>query len=324
MSVATAEKQWQVAWVPVGLHHGTFVLLALLILVNAALTPNFATFATLWNLLLQAAPALLLGVGMTLVLATGGIDLSVGSAMALASVAAVLAIPHGTVAAMLAGLGTTLALGVINGSLIAHWEVSPFLATLATLITGRGLAQVMSRDGEVVPFSDPAFEALGQGRLGPVPVPVALAALTIGAGVFVVRATTWGRYLLAIGGNERAAYAAGVPVGRTGWIAYLVSAVLAGVAGLIETARLGATDPANIGAGAEFAAIAGAVIGGTSLRGGHARISGTAAGVLILVVISASFNMLGISYAWSMVLQAAIILTAAALQGRGSPGEGRA
>jgi len=143
---------------------------------------------------------------------------------------------------------------------------------------------------------------------------VLLTAAAAGGTLFVMRATTFGRYLLAVGGNQAAARLAGVPVYRTVLGAYAASGLLAGLAGLIDTARLGATDPTNIGVGMEFHAIAAAVIGGTSLGGGRATVAGTVVGALIMVVIAASFNMLGIPYAWALVVQAAIILGAVSVQ----------
>ena len=164
-------------------------------------------------------------------------------------------------------------------------------------------------------LGDAGFEtALGKGSLGPVPVPVLAAAAAVAAAAFVLRATAVGRYLLAVGGNAPAARAAGVPVARTVVLAFAASGLLAGVAGLVEAARLGAADPANLGGGLEFVAIAGAVIGGTPLRGGRARPAGTALGVLVLAVVGVAFNMLLVPFAWALVFQAAVIITAVALQ----------
>jgi ribose transport system permease protein len=258
----------------------------------------------------------LVGTGMTLVLATGGVDLSVGSVMAVAAAAAGLAVGRGgATGAVIAGLGAGAAAGLANGLLVIRLRIEPFIATLGTLVAGRGLAQVMSGGSGTVPLTAPAFEAaLGQGAVGPVPVPVLFAAAALGAAAFVVRATPLGRYLVAVGGNAAAARAAGVPVARTVLLAFAASGLLAGLAGTVEAARLGAVDPANLGYGMEFLAIAGAVVGGTPLSGGRARPLGTAVGILILAVIAAAFNMLLVSYAWALVLQAAIILAAVALQ----------
>lgn len=155
---------------------------------------------------------------------------------------------------------------------------------------------------------------IGHGRIGPVPAPVVVAAILVAIAVFTLRATSFGRHVLAVGGNSAAARLAGVPVGRTLIVAYAACGLLAGIAGLLEAARIGASDAAKIGLGIELDAIAAAVVGGTLLTGGRASIMGTVIGALIMQVIATSFNMLLLPYAWSLVLKAAIIVAAVALQ----------
>jgi ribose/xylose/arabinose/galactoside ABC-type transport system permease subunit len=150
--------------------------------------------------------------------------------------------------------------------------------------------------------------------VGPVPVPVIIAVIVVAAAAFILRATPFGRYVLAAGGNPAAARLAGVPVGRTIVTVYAASAVLAGLAGLIVASRLGASDAAKIGLNVELDAIAAVVVGGTALSGGRATILGTVVGALIMQVIATSFNMLLVPYAWSLVLKAAIIVIAVYLQ----------
>jgi galactofuranose transport system permease protein len=294
--------------------YGALAALALLIVANAIGTRNFATWGNLWNILIQVSSPVLVAVGMTLVMAGGGIDLSVGSIMAIASVAAVASIGWGAGAAVLAGLATAAAVGFLNGALVARFHIQPFVVTLAVLIAGRSAAQVLSREGQLIPFDNPAFEFLGQGYVGPIPVQVLIAALVVVLAQLVLSATTFGRYLLAVGGNEAAAVVAGVPVAPVRLATYLATGVLAGLAGLIDTARLGTTDPANIGSGMEFTAIAAVVIGGTPFSGGRANLLGTVAGALMLQVIGASLNMHLVPFAWSLVANALIILLAVYLQ----------
>jgi ribose/xylose/arabinose/galactoside ABC-type transport system permease subunit len=316
----TSTGRWQRALAGAGERYGALAALAALVLANAAFTPHFATAGNLWNILIQASGPVLVGAAMTLVLATGGVDLSVGSVMAVSAAAAAAVIgPAGPWAAAAAGLAAGAAVGAVNGVVVTRCGVEPFIATLGMLIAARGIAQVVCGGGGAVPIADPAFEtAFGKGSVGPVPVPVLAAGAAVAAGAFVLRATALGRYLLAVGGNAAAARAAGVPVARTVLTAFVASGLLAGTAGLVEAARLGAADPTNLGGGLEFVAIAGAVIGGTPLSGGRARPVGTAAGVLLLAVVGAAFNMLLVPFAWALVLQAAVILTAVALQrGRG-------
>ncbi len=312
--MSAARDRWRGWLADSGQAYGAAAALGLLVLLNAAFTTNFASADNLYNVLLQVATTVLVGVGMTLVMAAGGIDLSVGSVMALASAAAVLSLPGGAGPAVLAGLGSAAAAGLLNGLLVTRGRIQPFIATLALLITGRGLAQVLSNEGELIPFSNPRFAFLGNGHVGPVPAQVVLAALVGGVAVFVLRATSFGRYLLAVGGNEAAARLAGVPVARTRLCVYAASGLLAGLAGLVETARLGITDPNNVGVGMEFNAIAAAVLGGTPFGGGRATVAGPVVGALILAVVAAGFNMLLIPYAWAMVFQAAIILLVVYLQ----------
>ncbi|MDB4908558.1 MAG: rbsC, ribose transport system permease protein [Gemmatimonadetes bacterium] len=289
---------------------------ALLVLVigNALFTPNFATSSNLWNVLLQVSTVVLTAVGMTLVIATGGIDLSVGSVMAVAGAVAAVLLPRGVMVAVLAALVVATLMGIVNGSLIAGMRVQPIVVTLATLIAGRGLAQVISHEGELVTISDPAFDVLGRGHLGPVPVQVLIALVAVGIAIFLLRATPFGRYVLASGGNAPAARLAGVPVRRTVITVYAMSAFLAGVAGLVVASRLGASDAAKIGLNMELDAIAAVVVGGTALSGGRATIAGSVVGALIMQVIATSFNMLLVPYAWSLALKALIILVAVYLQ----------
>lgn len=294
--------------------YAALIVLIVLVLVNAIFTPNFATASNLWNVLLQLSTVLLAAVGMTFVIATGGVDLSVGSTMAVAGAIAAVLASRGPVVALGAALTGATLVGVLNGTLIATLRVQPIVVTLATLIAGRGLAQIISNDGELVSVERPFFLALGRGHVGPIPIPVVVALIAVGAAVFVLRATTTGRYVLAVGGNAPAARLAGVPVRKTIVIVYAASALLSGVAGLIVAARLGASDAAKIGQNMELDAIAAVVVGGTALAGGRATIGGTVVGALIMQVIATSFNMLLVPYSWSLALKAAIILVAVYLQ----------
>ena len=295
-------------------------ILVVLLVINAFTSNQFITvrdghlFGTLIDILRGSAPLMLVALGMTLVIATGGIDLSVGSVMAVAGAIAAVTLDRGIAVAIVLALLGALVVGVVNGGLIARYRVQPIVVTLATLIAGRGLAQIISNDGELVSIEQPFFLALGRGHLGPIPIPVVIAVIAVAAAIFVLRATTLGRYVLAVGGNAPAARLAGVPVRKTLVSVYAASAFLAGVAGLIVAARLGASDAAKIGQNMELDAIAAVVVGGTALAGGRATIGGTVVGALIMQVIATSFNMLLVPYAWSLALKAVIILVAVYLQ----------
>ncbi len=290
------------------------VALTVLLVANALFTPHFATTNNLWNVLLQVSPIVLVAIGMTLVIATGGIDLSVGSSMAIAGATAAVLADRGTGVAVAGALLAAALVGLLNGTLIAWLRVQPIVVTLATLIAGRGMAQVISHEGELVTIGDPALLLLGRGHVGPVPAQVMAALVAVLAGMFLMRATAFGRYILAAGGNPAAARLAGVPVRRALVSVYVTSAVLAGCAGLVVVAQLGASDAAKIGQNIELDAIAAVVVGGTVLAGGRASMSGTVVGALIMQVIATSFNMLLVPYAWSLALKAVIILVAVFLQ----------
>jgi simple sugar transport system permease protein/ribose transport system permease protein len=288
--------------------------LVILVLANSLFTAQFATMGNLWNVLLQVSTVMLAAVGMTFVIATGGVDLSVGSTMAISAALGAVLIDHGVVVAIVGALiGATL-VGVLNGAMIAALRVQPIVVTLATLIAGRGLAQIISNNGELVTVASPAFLAIGRGHLGPIPIPVIIALVVIVKAAFVLRDMAFGRYVLAAGGNPVAAQLSGVPVRKTLVTVYATSACLAAVAGIIVAARLGASDAAKIGQNLELDAIAAVVVGGTALSGGRATIAGTIVGALIMQVIATSFNMLLVPYSWSLALKAAIILIAVFLQ----------
>jgi ribose/xylose/arabinose/galactoside ABC-type transport system permease subunit len=297
-----------------GTQYAALATLVVLVLVNAVLTPNFATAGNLWNVLLQVAPVALSALGMTFVIATRGIDLSTGSTMAVAAAVMAVLAGYGAGVAFAGALAVALLLGTLNGGLVASLGVQPIVVTLATLIGGRGLAQIISNDGELITIDNPVMLALGRGHIGPVPIPVVVALVAFASALFVLRATRFGRSVLATGGNPAAARLAGVPVGMTLVSVYVISASLSAVAGMIVAARLGASDAAKIGQNMELDAIAAVVVGGTALSGGRATIGGTVVGALMMQVIATSFNMLLVSNSWSLALKAALILLAVYLQ----------
>jgi ribose/xylose/arabinose/galactoside ABC-type transport system permease subunit len=294
--------------------YGALAALVLLLVVNSVFTPNFFDFNNFRNILLQVSPTVLVAVGMTLVIATGGIDLSVGSVMAIASAVAATSLDYGAGAAAALGLAAAALAGAFNGALITGFRIQPIIVTLALLISGRGVAQVLSSGGQLIPFSNPSFEYLGGGKVAGVPVQVLVMASVVGLAVFAMRAAPFGRYVAAVGGNEAAARLAGVRVHRTKVIVYTLSGLLAGLAGLIETARLGASDAQKVGLNIELDAIAATVVGGTPLTGGRATVLGTLVGALVMQVITTGFVMNGISYAWSLVIKAVIIVVAVYIQ----------
>lgn len=293
--------------------YGAVILLLVLVIYNMIFTQNFTSATTFWNLLLHGSTTALVSIGMTLVIATAGIDLSVGAMMAIAAVSSTLFMDYGVLAVFLGTLLVVGLFGAVNGTIISVIGVQPIVVTLALMISGRGIAQVFT-NGALVSFSNPTFEFIGKGKLGPVPFPVVIAAVCIGLMYFVVRYTAFGRYIEAIGDNEEAARLAGVKVRKNKVMVYVISALLASVAGMIETARLAAADATKIGLNIELDAIAAVVIGGTLLTGGKARIWGTIIGVLIMGIVTITFNYNNIPYSYSLLLKGIIIILAILVQ----------
>jgi ribose/xylose/arabinose/galactoside ABC-type transport system permease subunit len=309
----TAQLSWGDRLAGYGAVYGAGAALVLLIVINMIFTQNFASVRTPTLILLQVAPTVLVAIGMTMVIATGGIDLSVGSVMAIAGAVAATNLEHGVGVAIIAGLLVGLLAGLFNGWLIATFKIQPIIVTLALFISGRGVAQVIS-NGELIPFSNETFSYLGRGVIAGLPVQVIIMVLVAALGISLLRATSFGRYVLATGGNEAAARLAGVPTARTKIMVYAISGLLAGLAGLIETGRAGASDAAKVGLQIELDAIAAVVVGGTPLTGGRATMIGTIIGALIMATITTSINMNDFPFAWSLVLKAAIIVVAVYVQ----------
>ncbi|MDQ3377286.1 MAG: ABC transporter permease [Actinomycetota bacterium] len=297
---------------------GVYVAFVLLLIFNLIFTENFASVGTLTNLLVQVSPVLLVSLGLALVIGTEGIDLSVGAIMALASAALPLYLGYGWPVAIGLSLFVGIAAGLVNGSLVAFAGVQPIVATLALLVAGRGLAQIFT-NGQLLIVTDPVVLALGQARPFGIPAPVIVAAVAVAVVAFLIRRTTFGRYVVAIGGNRSASFLSGHPVRRTLLAVYAISGLLAAVAGIVATARLGASDPSNVGVLIELSAITAVVVGGTPLTGGRIRLAGTVMGALLMQLISTTFISNNLPFTWAQVLTAGIILIAVYVQkGRGA------
>ena len=297
-------------------NNGVYVALALLVLFNLFFTTNFATAGTILGLLSQATFVLLVALGLTLVIGTGGIDLSVGAIMAIASAVVPLYLGYTWPVAVLVALIFCVLAGMLNGFLVAYVGMQPIVATLALFVGGRGFAQVLV-NGQLQTISDQGFLALWRATVFGIPMPVVVAAVVAILVGVLVRRTTFGRYVLAVGGNRTASYLSGHPVRVVLVAVYAISGLLAGLAGTLATARLAAGDPATIGLLIELDAIAAVVIGGTPLSGGRMNVGGTVAGAILMLVISATFVMNNINPIYAQILKAAIIvLTVYIQQGR--------
>ncbi len=298
--------------------YGVYAAVVVLLLFNIVFTPNFLSGANFRTQLVQAAPVVIVALGMALVIGTEGVDLSVGSVMALSAALVPLYLGYGSGVAVLVSVVVGLAVGCLSGALVAYVGIQPIVATLAILVGGRGLALVIA-GGQLVTIHDPGFLALGTGDVLGVPVTVVVAAVLAVAVWLVVGRTTFGRRLVAIGDNRAASTLAGLPVRRVLVGVYAVSGVLAAVAGVLATARLGAGDPANTGLLMELSAITAVVVGGTPLSGGKVRIVGTVMGALLMQLLRATLIKNDIPDSTAQMIQAAIIVVAVyAARERGS------
>ena len=272
--------------------------------------PTFLTVNNLLNVARQISINGILAVGVTLVLLTGGVDLSLGSVVALAGVvAASLAHPgdHSVVVAIAAGIAVGAACGATNGLMVTRGLIPSFIATLGMMTAARGLALVLAK-GRPVSNLSPDFTRIG-GDLGMVPIPaIVLGVLAVGTAI-VLRNLRLGRHLYAVGGNADAARASGIGVGRVRMIAYTVCGAFAGVAGVVLASRITTGQP-NAGAGYELDAIAAVVIGGTSLSGGVGTIGGTILGALLVGVINNGLDLMNVSSYYQAIVKGVIIVGA--------------
>jgi simple sugar transport system permease protein/ribose transport system permease protein len=311
---------------PLGGRAASLGALLALIAFNVVFTRDFVSANALNVNLTQVAPIVIVAVGMTLVIATKGIDLSVGSLMAISGALAPLIflsdasfLSSNAVAIPLAFVLPVLAagaFGLFNGTLVTRFGIQPIIATLVLFIAGRGIAQALT-NGQLQAFREPTFQYIGLGKPLGIPFQVILAAVIVVAAGFALSRTTFGRYVLAVGGNERAARFAGVPVNRVKLAVYTISGLCAGVAGLIAIAINSSSDANRVGLNLELEAIAAVAVGGTSLMGGKATIVGTVIGALIIQLLRFTLLSHGVSSAIALVVQAGIILVAVILQREG-------
>jgi galactofuranose transport system permease protein len=306
--------------------YGAVLALLALIAFNIAVTPNFLTLQTLSVNLSQVCTIVIVGVGMTLVIATGGIDLSVGSLMAIAGALSPMIFTGGLIP--IPGLYLAIALGVIapvlvaglfglfNGWLVTRFSIQPIVATLVLFIAGRGIAQV-STNGDLQVFKVPEFQALAIGRVLGVPFQVWVMLAIVLCAAWLLKRTVFGRQVLAVGGNEDAARLAGVPVRRVKMLVYFISGLCSGVAGLIVIAMNSAADANLIGMGMELDAIAAVAVGGTLLTGGRATIIGTLLGALIIQLVRYTLLANGVPDPAALIVKAGLIVLAVYLQQQG-------
>ena len=296
----------------IGQKLGPLAGLFAIVLVVSIMEPDFLTLNNLFNILRQVSINALIAFGMTFVILTGGIDLSVGSILALSSAFVAGLMTDGTSAliAVLAGLIVGAVMGALNGMVISLGKVAPFIATLATMTIFRGLTLVYTDGKPITGLSQGGwFELFGRGYFWIFPVPVLTMLIAFAVLYFILKKTTFGRYTYAIGGNEEAAKLMGIQVNKVKIMIYSLSGLMAALAGIILTSRLNSAQP-TAGTSYELDAIAAVVLGGTSLSGGRGWIVGTLIGALIIGTLNNGLNLLGVSSFFQLVVKGVVILFA--------------
>lgn len=294
------------------------MLLALLVLgaFFSLMSPAFFTASNALNVLRQISINAIIALGMTFVLLIGGIDLSVGSVVAAAGCFMVSALLLGAPlwAGVLVGLLLGALIGMLNGLLIARAGLVPFIVTLATMIMARGLAYVYT-DGRPTISDDPGLSYLGNGYLGPLPVPVVIMLVWFAVCSVVLNRTRFGRHVYALGGNREAARFSGINIARVTTLVYVICGFSAGLSGVILAGRMSSGQPIA-GQGFELDAIAAVVLGGTSLAGGKGKLSGTLIGALVIGVLNNGLNLIHVSFYYQLMIQGLVILGAIYLDRR--------
>lgn len=295
----------------------SLIALALLVVVVSILSPSFLTTKNIFNVLRQTAVNAIIAAGMTFVILTGGIDLSVGSILAISSAVCASMLVSGTniIVAVIIALVIGAVVGFLNGFVISKGKLQPFIATLATMTILRGLTLVFT-DGKPITLGSGdlavTFGKIGGGTILKVPIPVIIMIVVFLVCSYVLNNTTIGRHIYALGSNEDAAKLSGLNTDKIKIAVYTISGILAAVAGIILTSRLYSAQP-TAGDGYELDAIAAVVLGGTSLTGGKGKISKTIVGALIIGVLSNALNLLDVSSYYQMMVKGVVILIAVLL-----------
>ena len=296
---------------------GVLVPLIIIITIFAILNPRVLSEQNLFNILRQAAIIMVLGTGMTLVIATGGIDLSIGSIVGLTAVVAGLILDSALSVfpvsiAIFMAIAVGIACGAVNGVVINYFRVPPLIMTLGTLTTIRGLTFFLMEDRIVRGFPD-SFSFIGQGRIAGIPVPVIIGLAVLVVGGIILSSTRTGKYMLAIGGNEEAAKRCGIKVNKYRLLAYVISGGLAGLAGVMLASRIDSAQ-ASLGGGLELHVVVGVILGGTYLFGGFATMLGTFFGILLIGVIENGLLLVGVPFYWQQIVIGTLLITAVAVQ----------
>ncbi len=292
--------------------YGSFIALIFLVIVIGAISPDFRTVNNFLSLLRQSAINGLIAFGMTCVIFTGGIDLSVGSVLALTSIICAHTIKIGLPAplSMLIALIFGIILGTISGLMVTKSRLQPFIATLITMTGYRGLTMILSGGKPISRLGNNLLlNQIGKGSFLGIPIPVWILIIFFAIFLFVLKKTVLGRQIYATGSNAKAAELAGININNIKLIVYAVSGFMASLSGLILVSRLGSAQP-TLGSGYELDAIAAVALGGTSMTGGRGKITGTLIGILIIAVLNNGLNIIGVSSYYQDVVKALVIFLA--------------
>jgi ribose transport system permease protein len=291
----------------------SFVAFLVLCIIISFITPRFLTVDNITNVLTQVSVNAMIAIGMTFVILTGGIDLSVGSILAIsgALAASVIKTNGNVLLAIVVAILVGSVIGVINGLLVAKGKVQAFIVTLASMTIFRGITYVYTNGIPISGLSS-AFGAIGNKKLGILPLPVLITVIAVLIAYYLLSQTRFGRYLYALGGNEDSARLSGINTNRIKTWVYVVSGITAAISGVIITSRIGSASP-NAGSGFELDAIAAVVIGGTSLSGGEGSVVGTIVGALIIGVLNNALNLMNVSPFYQSIVKGLVILIAVLL-----------
>lgn len=295
---------------------GPWIALAVLVVVSALTSEHFLKPQNLLNILRQVSYTGIIALGMTFIIIAGGIDLSVGSAVALVGCATMLALnQYGVAVAVAVALGAGIVAGALNGAVITVGRVAPFIVTLGTMAIFRSLALYVSKAGEFR-SENAVFESFGAGVLLGVPVPVWIHLGLAGVFAVVLNRTPFGRHVRAVGSNERVAQYAAINVRGVRFVTYLIGGFTVGVTSLLLAARLNSVNSSSAGLNYELDAIAAAIIGGTSLAGGRGTMAGAVAGAITLGIVNNMLNLWQVSPYLQGTVKGAVIIAAALVQRR--------
>ncbi len=301
-------------WTDVVRDHVIWVFLLLTIVVVSIISPVFLNSMNILSILRQSAILGILAIGMTFAMIGGSFDLSVGATMGLAAMLVIKPDPADAGSALLVitlALGVGLLAGVLNGTLIGKFETNSVVTTIGMQFVVRGVMFIYTQSRhQWAPNMYPPLNAIGTGRLGPIPLSVIVFIVVAALGHLIFTRSVFGRYLYATGGNSNSARLSGIDTQRVRLLSFIISGVCAAAAGIVMATRVKDADPSTVGLGKEFEALTAVVLGGTSLFGGRGSASGTVAGVLLLGVLANAMTLLGVSIHYQLMIKG-VILTAA-------------